>query len=97
MLKLVTICLLLLDTAFALQQRIYPTKQMVAFLEFLGHIPKDVSVGGMGYSVQLNGRTVMFPQGWDKGYIPHFIPLKKRRGIIQNPAHCPSRTQRKKR
>ena len=76
-LKLVTICLLLLDTAFALQQRIYPTKQMVAFLEFLGHIPKDVSVGGMGYSVQLNGRTVMFPQGWDKGYIPHFIPLKK--------------------
>jgi hypothetical protein len=55
----------------------YSHEQTIAFLEFQGSIPKDVLTEGMGYSVQLNGENIMFPQGWDKGYIPHFIPLKK--------------------
>ena len=76
--KLAMVYLLLsLDIASALQQKIYSPEQKVVFLEFLGPIPKDISTRGMGYSVQLNGQTVMFPQGWNKGYIPHFIPVKK--------------------
>jgi hypothetical protein len=63
--------------SFALERNIYSAQQTVAFLEFQGSIPEDVATRGMGYSVQLNGKTIMFPQGWDKGYIPHFIPLKK--------------------
>jgi len=63
--------------SFALERNIYSAQRTVAFLEFQGSIPEDVSTRGMGYSVQLNGKTIMFPQGWDKGYIPHFIPIKE--------------------
>ncbi len=52
-------------------------KQTVGFLEFQGTIPEDVATDGMGYSLELNGESVMFPQGWDKGYIPSFVPVGK--------------------
>ena len=75
--------IVVVDLNLTLGQSFYFSKQTIAFLEFQGSIPQNVAKSGTGYSVQLNGETVMFPQGWDKGYIPHFIPLKKEGGLYR--------------
>jgi len=47
------------------------------FLEFKGKIPEDIENKGIQYLVELNGKPILHKQGWDEGYIPTVIPVKK--------------------
>ncbi|MCS7253233.1 MAG: hypothetical protein RMK18_05970 [Armatimonadota bacterium] len=68
----------------------------VALLELAASLPDDIGVETIRYKILLNGKVLMYPQGWNRTYRPHFlmlggaktmsrmlflIPLKFERGI----------------
>lgn len=51
-----------------------PSDRM-AFLELAASLPYNLGIETIRYKVVLNGKTLIYPQGWNRTYRPHFLIL----------------------